>query len=288
MTEETWTVMRTLDWTAGAFRKRGYSSARLEAEVLLAHVLELERIGLYTQFDRPLTRGEREDYKQLVRRRFAGEPSQYIVGEQEFWSIPLAVNSSVLVPRPDTEILVEEALRAAAGFAGGLRMLDVGTGSGAIALALRSELSDSDVWACDVSAEALALARQNGKKNALDVQWVHGSIEAFNGKKAFHVIVSNPPYIPTASLAGLMTEVRDHEPHLALDGGPDGLNVFRQILDCAPPLLHSRGWLGFEVEGERQANEVLELFRVSGEWDLPEVRKDYAGIPRVVYSRRVN
>ena len=215
MAEQTWTVMRTLDWTAGAFRKKGYASARLEAEVLLAHVLGLERIGLYTQFDRPLTGEERENYRGLVRRRFGGEPSQYIVGEQEFWSLPLHVSPAVLVPRPDTEILVEEALRIAREKGTSPRILDVGTGSGAIALALKSELPESRVWACDVSRDALEIARRNGERNELEVQWVHGKIASFETPGSFDLVVSNPPYIPTASLDGLMTEVRDHEPRLA-------------------------------------------------------------------------
>lgn len=286
MSDSTWTIIKTLTWTAEAFQNREIPTARLEAEVLLAHVLGMERIGLYTSFDRPLSEEERGAYRALVKRRFAGEPSQYLTGKQEFWSLSFNVSPAVLVPRPDTEVLVEEALSflVAQGKAG--KVLDVGTGSGAVAIALAHECPDAEVFACDVSVDALAVAVGNGTSNEVKVSWIEGPTSKALAEGPFDVLVSNPPYIPTATLETLMPEVRDYEPHLALDGGADGLLVFREILTSAPELVKPGGWIGFEVEGERQAGEVKALLLASGDWESPHIRLDYSGLQRVVSARR--
>jgi release factor glutamine methyltransferase len=247
----------------------------------------MERIGLYTFFDRPLSEEERGAYRTLVKRRFAGEPSQYLTGKQEFWSLSFKVSPAVLVPRPDTEVLVEEALSflESQGRAG--RVLDVGTGSGAVAIALAHECPDAEVFACDVSADALVVAGENGASNEVNVSWIEGRANQALGEGPFDILVSNPPYIPTGTLDTLMREVRDYEPHLALDGGVDGLLVFREILNCADELVKPGGWIGFEVEGERQAGEVKALLLESGAWESLHIRLDYSGLQRVVSARRV-
>ena len=158
-----------------------------------------------------------------------------------------------------------------------------------MAIAIASERPDCRVLAVDVSQNALAVARSNAAGNAVEdrVEFAHGSWwDAVTSRRTFDLVVSNPPYMPTASLDGLMTEVRDHEPRLALDGGADGLVVFRELFDSAPHLLAEGGWMGLEVEGERQANELVHLFGACGGWRDAEVRKDYGGIPRVVFARR--
>lgn len=283
---ETWTLIKILNWTMDAFKKRDLPNARLEAEVLLAHVLGMERIGLYTSFDRPLLEGERNAFRDLVKRRFAGEPSQYLVGKQEFWSMDFEVSSAVLVPRPDTEVLVEEALEYLIARKRQGRVLDVGTGSGAIALSLAKECPEVEMTACDVSLPALDVARRNAVTHGLDVSFVHGPVTALPPDFQVDVLVSNPPYIPTETLDTLMIEVRKHEPSLALDGGADGLHVFREILNRAPDLVVSGGWIGFEVEGPRQADEVFLILEQSEAWSDAKIRRDYSGIPRVVSALR--
>ncbi len=275
---ELWTVIKILQWTTGYFRERGIDAGRLDAEVLLAEVLDLDRVGLYLNYDKPLTADEQTAFREKVKRRAQREPVQYILGRTEFWSLPLRVDSQVLIPRADTEILVEEALQKA----GGARaILDVGTGSGAIAVALAHELPASRVEAIDVSAGALKIAAENAERNgvAQRLSLRRADLRQFGGGP-YDLVVSNPPYIPAADLPGLMPEVRDFEPMLALDGGADGLDCYRQLAGRIPAMLNPGGWLLVEV-GSGQAESVQELFRCAGLENV-YVRNDYAGIPRVV------
>ena len=279
---ETWTVLRVLRWTSGYLAERGVDGGRLDAELLLGEVLQLDRVGLYLNFDRPLTADELTRYRERVARRARREPLHYILGKAEFWSLPFRVGPEVLVPRADTEVLVEEALER---IGKGARILDVGTGSGAIAVALAHERPEAAVVAVDISTEALAVAQENARANGVAgrIRFLPGDLQALPGEE-FDLVVSNPPYIPGGELADLMPEVRDFEPRLALDGGRDGLDSYRQLARQAPQLLRPEGWLLVEV-GAGQAAAVQELLAAAG---LGEIfcRDDYAGVPRVVGGRR--
>lgn len=279
---ERWTVLKILQWTAAYFTDKNIASPRLEAELLLAATLELDRVGLYVNFERPLAAAEQAAFRERVRRRAQREPVQYILGETEFWSLPFAVSPAVLVPRADTEVLVEEAL---ARTAAADRVLDVGTGSGAIAIALAHEKPHTLVTALDCSEAALEIARGNALRNG-----VAGRVTFLAGDLAslppgpFEMVISNPPYIPTRDCEQLMPEVRDYEPRLALDGGADGLRAYRHLATQAGQILIPGGWLLVEV-GVGQAESVSDLFNAAG---LVEIcrRDDYSGIPRVVMGRK--
>jgi release factor glutamine methyltransferase len=278
---ERWTVLKILQWTADYFSGKQISAARLEAELLLAATLDLDRVGLYVNFERPLDAAELSAFREKVRRRAQREPVQYILGEAEFWSLTFKVGPAVLVPRADTEVLVEEALTRIEGVA---RVLDVGTGSGAIAVALAHEKPEILVTALDCSQEALDVARRNAQGNGVAerVSFLTGDLAKLTCGP-FDVLVSNPPYIPTGDLAKMMPEVRDYEPRQALDGGVDGLEAYRHLAIQAPQVLVPGGWLLVEV-GVNQAGDVSALFKAAGLIEIGQ-RNDYAGIPRVVMAR---
>jgi release factor glutamine methyltransferase len=280
-----WTIIDVLQWTTARFGERGLASPRLDAELLAAHALGLTRVQLYTQFDRPLLAAELGALRELVKRRQGGEPVAYITGRKEFWSLDLAVDARVLVPRPDSETAVEDALaRLDAAAVVAARIADVGTGSGAIALALARARPDLAVFAGDVSPDALAVARGNAERLGLAVTFVEGDLLApLRPHAPFHLVVANLPYLPTADLPGLPPEVRC-EPRLALDGGADGLDLVRPLVGQAGEVLVPGGALVLEV-GAGQAPAVSALLRAAG---LEEVRsvRDLAGIERVVSGRR--
>ena len=279
---ERWTVLKILQWTADYFAGKEIASARLEAELLLAATLDLDRVGLYVNFERPLDSSELAAFREQVQRRAKGEPVQYILGETEFWSLPFTVSPAVLVPRADTEVLVEEALSR---IEGPVHLLDVGTGSGAIAVAMAHEKPEIQVTALDCSEEALHVARGNAERNGVAerVSCLAGDLAELP-PGPFAMVVSNPPYIPTADCEQLMTEVRDHEPRLALDGGEDGLTAYRQLTSQSGEILLAGGWLLVEV-GIGQAEDVVALFEAAGLAEISS-RDDYAGIPRVVAGRK--
>jgi len=279
---ERWTVLKILQWTADYFAGKEIASARLEAELLLAATLDMDRVGLYVNFERPLDSSELAAFREQVQRRAKGEPVQYILGETEFWSLPFTVSPAVLIPRADTEVLVEEALSR---IEGPVHLLDVGTGSGAIAVAMAHEKPEIQVTALDCSEEALHVARGNAERNGVAerVSCLAGDLAELP-PGPFAMVVSNPPYIPTADCEQLMTEVRDHEPRLALNGGEDGLTAYRQLTSQSGEILLPGGWLLVEV-GIGQAEDVVALFEAAG---LAEIKShdDYAGIPRVVAGRK--
>jgi len=282
MSGELWTVQKVLTWTANRFAERGKLPARLEAEVLLAHVLACTRVSLYMNFDRPLDAAELAAYRELVKRRLGGEPAAYLTGKQEFWSLPLAVDARVLVPRRDSETLVEAALELLAGRVAP-RVLDIGTGSGALALALARSRPDAEVEATDVSQDALAVARANAAALGLErVVFHHGDLAA-GARGPFALVLSNPPYIRAGDLAGLQPEVQ-REPRLALDGGADGLEVYRRLVPAVLPLLAEDGGLALEI-GSDQAAAVCSLCRDAG-LTVVEVRRDLGKLDRVVVARR--
>lgn len=274
---ETWTTLKVLTWTKEYLANKGVENARLEAEWLLCEALALDRVGLYLNFDKPLSDAELASFRQMVARRAKREPLQHILGTQEFMGLEFKVSPAVLIPRHDTETLLQEALRVAPQAA---TALDIGSGSGCVAIALAKNLAGAAVISVDIAADALELAAQNAALNGVQVDFRHGSMfEPVQGE-SFDLIVSNPPYIPTADLAGLEPEVRDFEPRTALDGGVDGLNFYRQIVAQAPEHLSPRGWLLVEV-GIGQDGQVKELFASAG-FSAIFTAKDPGGIERVV------
>ena len=279
-----WTILSVLQWTEKRFAERGLSSPRLDAQVLLAHVLQKDRVYLYTHFDQPLGPDELAKYRGLIQRRLAGEPVAYLVGEKEFQSLTFAVDKRVLVPRPDTEATVQVALACLPADASG-RVVDVGTGSGAIALTIKQERPQLELLAVDRSSDAAAVARANAERLGLAVDIVEGDLLAPVAARApFLLVVSNPPYIPSDEIAALAPEVRN-EPMLALDGGEDGLDVIRRLIADAPPLLVDGGALVLEV-GAGQAPAVVALFAADGRYDAATTTPDLAGIERVVSARK--
>ena len=278
--QETWTIMKVLTWTKGYLAEKGVENARLEAEWLLSAALNLDRVGLYVNFDKPLAEGELAACRTMVARRARREPLQYILGTQEFMGLEFEVTSAVLIPRHDTEVIVEECLKRAPD---ARRILDIGVGSGCIAVALAKALPQAEVLGVDRSAEALAVAERNVEKHGVRVTLFDGSLlEPFAGQR-FDLVVSNPPYIPTADLATLQPEVRDFEPSGALDGGVDGLDCYRQLIPAVLGHLAPGGWLIVKV-GIGQADQVSELVAAAGFADC-FVAKDPAGIDRVVGGR---
>jgi len=275
---ETWTLLRLLRWTTNFFDEKGIDNPRLDAELLLAHCLELDRVGLYLNYDRPLSADDLDTIRPLVKRRGQREPLQYLMGSTEFWSLKFKVTPDVLIPRGDTEILVEEALSHAAETGD---LLDVGTGSGAIVISLATELSDWQLTGLDISPQALRVARENVENHQLvqQIKLVEGNLAELP-QQQYDLIVSNPPYIASSEWDGLMPEVRCFEPELALLAENDGLICYQQLATQAPQRLNSGGWLLVEI-GCRQAEEVKDLFSAAGLTNL-FVRDDYSGQPRVV------
>ena len=279
---ETWTVLKLLKWTAEYFAGKGIDNGRLDAELLLASTLKLNRVGLYLNYDRPLSVEELTAFRKQVERRARREPLAYILGRCEFWSLPFVVTPAVLIPRPDTEVLVEEALKRLPPQG---RVLDVGLGSGAIAVAIAHERDDVRVVGIDVSLEALAVAQENAVANGVAerIDFRQGDLFVLAGGP-FELIVSNPPYIATGEMPTLMPEVRDFEPSLALVAGADGLDCYRALVPAAWLQLNSGGWLLVEV-GAGQAPAVSALFVTAGYHEC-FTACDLAGIERVVGGRK--
>jgi release factor glutamine methyltransferase len=276
---ESWTPLRLIGWTQDFFVRKGIDAPRLTAEVLLAHALSCDRVRLYLDFDKPIGEEELARYRELVRRRAEGEPTAYLIGRREFYGRPFRVDPRVLVPRPETELLVEVALAALP--AGG-RALDLCTGSGCVAISLALAGKEARVVATDVSEEALAVARENATALGAVVDFATGDLwSAVHGPERFDVVASNPPYIPAKELAGLPREVR-REPCIALDGGEDGLAVLRRIVEGAPARLRPGGTLCLEMH-ESHFEPLPALCRSAG-FARVEARRDLAGLPRLVVA----
>jgi release factor glutamine methyltransferase len=280
--QETWTVLKVLDWTKGYLAEKGIENARLETEWMLCFALGMDRVGLYVNYDKPLGRDELVLFREMVARRAKHEPLQYILGNQEFMGLEFEVSPSVLVPRHDTETLVEEAVKRSHD---AKRVLDVGVGSGCIAVSLAKALPGAELFGVDISSEALEIAGKNARHNGVNVTLLRGSMfEAVDGP-AFDLIVSNPPYIPSSDIAGLQPEVRDFEPREALDGGADGLDFYRNMIPEAVRYLNCGGWLLFEV-GINQAPQVMQLFGKEGCYENLFTARDAGGIDRVVGGKK--
>ncbi len=287
MPEESWTVLKLLQWTTDYFQRNNVSEPRTSAEVLLAHVLAEDRLFLYLNYDRPMETNELAAYRACIKRRLGGEPNQYITGIQEFWSLPLRVSPDVLIPRPETEVLVEAVLEFLDKYGSNVDILDLGTGSGAIAIALARELPAARIMATDLSLAALRLAQENAKLHQVDerILFVRGDMFAAipGASQKFRVVVTNPPYISHAEILELHREIRDFEPRHALDGGPDGLAAIRHIVAEAPTVLSQAGGLFMEM-GAGQAENVSGLVLESHEYRSFHIRKDYTGLDRVLVA----
>ena len=292
-----WTVEKLLQWTTDYFRQGGIDTARLDAEVLLAHALKKRRLDLYNEYLLRVGETERAAFRELVRRRRQAEPVAYITGVREFYSIPLEVDPSVLIPRPETEHLVEYALRFAntAGLAaigpGAPRVLDVGTGSGNISLALARHMPEARIVSLDVSASALAVAARNRTAQPEDVagrvSLVQGSLlDCLHPERArFHLIVSNPPYVADAAWQDLPPDVREYEPRRALVAGPRGTEVQELLLRDVWRYLAEHGTLVMEM-GYDQSQSLRDAAEAQGSYRDIEVLRDYAGQPRVLVAKR--
>jgi release factor glutamine methyltransferase len=294
-----WSVQGATRAGAGMLARAGIENARLDAEVLLAAILGVRREDLYVQYARALTTGEEKLFKSALRRRASREPVAYILGEREFWSLDFSVSPEVLIPRPETELLVELALSYlsrgprqidGAGAVGRhLYALDLGTGSGAIAVSLAKERDDLTLWATDLSQPALDKACLNARRHAVEqrIHFCQGDLfePVADMKGVFDVIVSNPPYICRSELAHVPADVREWEPRMALDGGVDGLDFYRRIIADAALYLRPEGFLLVEM-GPDLAAQVHGLFAAAGQYEDCAVRPDYSGRPRVVSARK--
>jgi release factor glutamine methyltransferase len=280
---EQWTIGRLLDWTAKFLAQKGSEYPRLDTEVLLSHALGCKRIELYTRYDEPATDEQRARFKELIRKRTEGCPVAYLVGRKEFFSLEFEVGPAVLIPRPDTETLVVEALRLAKEMPEP-SFIDIGTGSGAIAVAVAKRHRGAKVTATDLSADALAVAQRNAAKNGVAerVRFLHGDLfESVPPGEPFDFILSNPPYIATEDIPTLPVGVRDYEPHVALDGGPGGYAVFDRLIREAPRHLKPGGYLIVEIGSPQEGPARQRIEAVAG-YELAATIKDGSGHPRVL------
>lgn len=283
---KTWTVLALLRWTTGHFKDHGLSSPRLDAEVLLAHVLQIRRLDLYLKFEQPVMSEERARYRELIALRVSERvPVSILVGEKEFWSRSFRVNSDVLTPRPDTETLVEASLDRMADPERAYRVLDLGTGSGAIALSLALERPAAQITATDLSSAALQIARKNAEELQVEetVEFREGSLFEPLGHTQFDLIVSNPPYLAERDSADLPAELK-HEPSVALFGGVDGYRVLEPLAAEAIQWLSPGGWLLLEMD-PAQIERVGQWLSDSGLGEI-ETLRDLAGRDRVLVARR--
>ncbi|RJQ57295.1 MAG: peptide chain release factor N(5)-glutamine methyltransferase [Desulfobacteraceae bacterium] len=284
-----WTLLSLLKWTTDYFKSHGIENPRTDAEVLLAEALGLRRIDLYIRYDQPLTDDELSRFKAMIKRRIRREPVAYITGAKEFWSMDLRVTGDVLIPRPETELLVEAALDIIPNEAAAFRVFEIGTGSGAISLAIARERPAWQLFASDICVKAVTVARENAERNGLKerIQFFVG-----NGCKplkedlySYDMIVSNPPYIKTDDLPGLQPEIYLYEPRKALEGGMDGLDTVRQIVGSAHRHLNRGGHLILEIGSDQRAG-VQQIIESAGRYGSIAFFKDYSGHDRMVHARR--
>jgi len=293
--EEIWTILKLINWTKTFFEKKGIENARLEAEVLLAHLLKLERIDLYANFNRTLAEEELAGFKKLVRKRAGRCPGQYITGRTEFYSTELSVRQGVAIPRPETEVLVEEAIRILTALseaaAGERALLDIGTGSGNIPVAVLKHVPMLKVYATDVSQAALSLAGENAARYGFseDIVFLKGDLfeplANLNLEGAFDVIASNPPYVSPDEYQNLMPEVRNFEPKEALFAADDGTFFHKKIIADADKFLRPAGFLLMECAA-CQAEPLKNILRQNHAYANIEAIKDYSGNLRVIKAQR--
>lgn len=288
---ESWTVGRLLTWTTDYLKRHAAASPRLDAEVLLAHARGCQRIELYTAFSDPVAEEARTVFRDLVRRRAAGEPVAYLVGHREFYSLCFEVTPDVLIPRPETEHLVVQAidlLRRVPDTKPPPRMADVGTGSGAIAVSVARHAQHARITAVDISPPALAVAGRNVQQHGVGdrVELVLSDLlQALPPEPAFELIVSNPPYVSEPEWEQLAVEVREHEPRSALVGGPTGTEVIARLLPQAAQRMRPGGWLLIEISPMIESL-VHQSIASSGSYESSATIKDLAGHARVIASQR--
>lgn len=283
---EIWTVQKVLNWTVAYFTSKQIPEPRLSAELLLAQVLDCKRIELYLQFERTLSPGELAAYRLYIQRRAQREPVQYILGESEFMGLPFKVTPAVLIPRADTEILVDNAVEYLKSMEFPTpRIIDVGAGSGCIAVSLAKFFPAAEVWAVEKSAPALQIARENAARNAVQIRFLETDFFADSPAREvrFHLLVTNPPYVADSDWETLQPEVRRFEPEEALRGGPDGLVFYRRLAPLLPEML-APGAAAMLETGYNQARAVAAL--LEKQQLAVEIRKDYQQIERVVIGRR--
>ncbi len=285
--DKIWTIKRLLDWSANYLQKKSFDDARLNVELLICHVLNYKnRIDLYLYYDKPMSKSELNSFKDLFKRRLKHEPLQYIIGEAEFMGLKFYVDKRVLIPRQETEVLIEETIKLSRAFEGNINILEIGVGSGNIAVSLAKFIDRAYVTGIDVSEDALNVAKLNVERYSLNdkVKLLHQNI--FYEMKLdikFNVIVSNPPYISSGEMKEVQQEVSDYEPSIATTDNKDGLTYYRRIADVGKLLLKSGGWLLVEI-AYNQKVEVAGLFSSFG-YSNVETIKDYGGNYRVVKGR---
>ena len=279
-----WTIGALLQWTQQFFAGKGIDSPRLDAEILLAHVLHKERIYLYAHYDEPMNPEELAAYRELVKKRANRFSVAHILGSQPFMGLDFKVSEDVLIPRPETEMLVETVVAAAEGTAPAI--VDIGTGSGAIILSLLHYLPKAQGTGVDISPKALAIAAENGKALGLDerVTWVESDLFTNVSPGPYDWIVSNPPYLTQHDMEVLQPEVR-HDPALALYGGPDGLDIYRRLAKESPAFVKKGGHCIVEI-GAGQTEDVIAIFTAGGAYAHEKTVKDYGGIERVLLFTR--
>jgi release factor glutamine methyltransferase len=290
-----WIIKDLLEVTTDYLRDKKVDNPRLCAETLLAYQLNSSRIKLYLTLDHPLNEKDIDSYRSMIKRRVDREPAQYITGVQEFWSLEFLVGPQALIPRPETEILVEQVLSILkddkSNKEQGPFMLDLGTGSGVIAVSLAKELQGATIWASDISALALDLARINSEKHAVNsrIHLVQGDLfEPFSGEPLkFDIIVSNPPYIPSEDYDSLPPEVKDYEPRLALNGHEGGLFFIEKIIMEAPVYLNPGGWLLIEMD-PGQTLQAFNMIEQNHSYREHRCAKDYSQKDRVVIARKIS
>jgi release factor glutamine methyltransferase len=282
------TVLEAIQKTAEFFERKGLDSPRLQAELLLAHTLKLPRMKLYLSFDRGLGAAEVDGYRELVRRRGQHEPLQHLVGSVSFCGLEFACTPQALIPRPETELLAQfggEFLRQHPSPTP--TVLDFGTGTGCLAITLAAQCPRAHLWALDISGEALALARENARRHGLleRLEFIEGDgCAALAPSQSFDLLISNPPYIPSAEIGQLQPEVRDHDPRCALDGGADGLDFYRRLAKEGAGRLNPGGRLMVEL-GDGQAAAASEIFSCE-KWIVEGVRQDYSSRDRFLLAGR--
>lgn len=286
-----WCIRELLATTSRYLKAKGIDSPRLTAELLLAHALGVRRLDLYLNPDQPLTPPELDAYRSLLTRRLRREPLQHITGVQEFWSSEFRVTPAVLIPRPETELLVEQAIRKleATPQPEDLRVLDLGTGAGVLAVCLAAHFPRARLWATDISEAALEVARLNALRHGVSerIVFLQGDLWAplRNRGLSFHLIVSNPPYVESEVFSTLAPEIRDHEPRTALDGGPGGMHLIERILQGAPEFLEPMGWLLLETAPHQNAAALDRLSRHPAYGTCGRLQ-DYSRRDRVVFARK--
>jgi release factor glutamine methyltransferase len=276
------TVLEAIQRSTEFLAKRDVESPRLQAELLLAHRLKMPRMKLYLNFERALTAEETDEFRELIKRRGRREPLQHITGSTSFCGFEIAVNRHALVPRPETEILAELGWTSLGSLPSGTA-LDLGTGTGCIAIALAAKCPDAKVLATDISSDALALAKENAQKNNVRIEFLQGDgFAAVPKETQFDLIISNPPYIPSAEIETLELEVRDFDPRPALDGGADGLDFYRMFAAQAKSFLKSGGKIKLEF-GDGQAPVIRQIFE-NEKWIVEAVKDDYSQRARILIA----